>query len=136
MFAPADLGKAAASVQGLCRQIGGAYLQRNRVGDAASEIVYKIVKQRPADSLPPRGIGDGNVGDLSFSRYGIRPYVSERFSVIFVASTLEIGAPSGKQITAFIPFFCAASATPCAWLPAEQAITPFAFSSAESRVIL
>ena len=55
---------------------------------------------------------------------------------LFVASTFEIGAQSGKQIVDLIPFFVAASATPCAWLPAEQAITPFAFSSAESCEIL
>lgn len=44
-----------------------------------------------------------------------------------VASTLEIGALSGIQIEALIPCFWAANATPCAWLPAEQAITPLLF---------
>ena len=53
-----------------------------------------------------------------------------------MASTLEIGAESGRQMSDLMPFFVAASATPCAWLPAEQAITPFAFSSAESWEIL
>ena len=47
-----------------------------------------------------------------------------------------MGAPSGRQITALIPFFCAASATPWAWLPAEQAITPRAFSSGVKGIIL
>ena len=39
---------------------------------------------------------------------------------------------AGRQITALIPLRCAASATPCAWLPAEQAMTPFSFSASES----
>ena len=41
-----------------------------------------------------------------------------------------------RQITALMPFFCAPSATPCAWLPAEQAITPRARSSSVSLDIL
>ena len=35
-----------------------------------------------------------------------------------------------------MPRRVAASATPCAWLPAEQAMTPFARSSADSWLIL
>ncbi len=31
------------------------------------------------------------------------------------------------QIKAFIPCLAAAKATPCAWFPAEQAITPLIF---------
>ena len=40
------------------------------------------------------------------------------------------------HITAFIPNFFEASATPCAWFPAEHATTPWLFSSSESCEIL
>ena len=40
------------------------------------------------------------------------------------------------QITLLMPSLVAERATPCAWLPAEQAITPFAASSGESLRIL
>ena len=53
-----------------------------------------------------------------------------------VASTFDIGAVAGIKIVAFIPLFCAARATPCAWFPAEQAIIPFAFCSSVSFEIL
>ena len=55
---------------------------------------------------------------------------------LLVAEILEIGAPSGKQIIDLIPFLVAAKATPWAWLPAEQAITPFSFSSSFKQEIL
>ena len=50
-----------------------------------------------------------------------------------VAFSLGIGAPSGMKTVAWMPSSCAASATPCAWLPALAATTPAAFSSGESR---
>ena len=53
-----------------------------------------------------------------------------------VASTFEIGAPSGMHMTALSPALCAASATPWEWFPAEHATTPFAFSSSLRRWIL
>ena len=40
------------------------------------------------------------------------------------------------QMTALVPLLCAASAMPWAWLPAEQAITPWDFSSSDSWEIL
>ena len=40
------------------------------------------------------------------------------------------------QMSDLMPFFVAASATPWAWFPAEQAMTPRAFSSSESIAIL
>ena len=43
------------------------------------------------------------------------------------SSTFEIGAPSGRQIRERISFLVAANATPCAWFPAEHAITPLSF---------
>ena len=43
--------------------------------------------------------------------------------------TLESGAPAGITIVAGTPNAFAASATPCAWLPAEEAITPLWRSS-------
>ena len=52
-----------------------------------------------------------------------------------VAFSLGIGAPSGMNTVAWMPSICAASATPCAWLPALAATTPWAFSSSESRDI-
>src|SRR5215204_2443828 len=39
------------------------------------------------------------------------------------------------KMVAAMPCCCAASATPCAWLPAEAATTPRARSSSESRAI-
>ena len=50
-----------------------------------------------------------------------------------VAFSLGIGAPSGMNTVALMPSSCAASATPCAWLPAEAATTPWARSSSDSR---
>ena len=50
-----------------------------------------------------------------------------------VASIFDIGAVLGIKIVDFMLFFCAASATPCAWFPAEHAIIPFDFCSFESR---
>ena len=46
------------------------------------------------------------------------------------------GVWRGITITALIPNRCAASATPCAWLPAEAAITPQAFSASVNLEIL
>ena len=51
-------------------------------------------------------------------------------------TTLLMGALSGIQIRLEMPFFAAASATPWAWLPADDATTPHAFSSSESWLIL
>ena len=51
-------------------------------------------------------------------------------------STFMIGAPSGIQTTLGMPMSVAASATPWAWLPAEQAMTPRARSSSVSWLIL
>ena len=45
-------------------------------------------------------------------------------------------AMSGIQIRDGMPLCAAASATPCAWFPAEQAMTPWAFSSSDSCEIL
>jgi len=45
-------------------------------------------------------------------------------AVSLVASTLEMGAPSGRQMRLLMSFLAAARATPCAWFPAEQAMTP------------
>jgi hypothetical protein len=46
------------------------------------------------------------------------------------------GVVTGITMTALQPSFCAESATPCAWLPAEAAITPRASSACGSRAIL
>ena len=51
------------------------------------------------------------------------------------ASTLIRGVVIGITITARQPSFCAASATPCAWLPAEAAITP-RFSASRGQVAI
>ena len=50
-----------------------------------------------------------------------------------VAFSFGIGAPSGMNTVALMPSSCAASATPCAWLPADAATTPCERSSSESR---
>jgi hypothetical protein len=47
-----------------------------------------------------------------------------------------MGALSGRHIMELTPLFVAARATPWAWLPAEQAMTPRFFSSSESIDIL
>src|SRR5215212_8865767 len=46
-----------------------------------------------------------------------------------------MGAPSGMKTVALMPSACAARATPWAWLPADAATTPRAFSSSERRDI-
>jgi hypothetical protein len=46
------------------------------------------------------------------------------------------GVVTGITIVAVQPSRCAASATPCAWLPAEAAITPRARSAALMCAIL
>ena len=50
-----------------------------------------------------------------------------------VALAFGIGDPSGMKTVALMPSICAASATPCAWLPADAATTPRARSSSLSR---
>ncbi len=50
-----------------------------------------------------------------------------------VALAFGIGAPSGMNTVARMPSIFAASATPCAWLPAEAATTPRARSASERR---
>ena len=52
------------------------------------------------------------------------------------ASTLMLGVFCGMTINAFKPNCFADNATPCAWLPAEAAITPAAFCSAERLEII
>src|SRR5215207_1314587 len=52
-----------------------------------------------------------------------------------VAATFGSGAPVGMKTVAEQPSSRAASATPCAWLPALAATTPRARSSLESRAI-
>ncbi len=46
------------------------------------------------------------------------------------------GVVTGITIVALQPSFCAASATPCAWLPAEAAITPRSRAAGDSCAIL
>ena len=46
------------------------------------------------------------------------------------------GVCFGMTIVALMPRRFAASATPCAWLPADAAITPRAFSSSVNFAIL
>ena len=50
-----------------------------------------------------------------------------------VASIFGSGAPSGITTVAFTPSCAAAKATPCAWLPALAATTPWARSASLSR---
>ena len=52
-----------------------------------------------------------------------------------VAATLGSAARSGMNTVAETPSSCAASATPCAWLPALAATTPRARCAASSRAI-
>ena len=52
------------------------------------------------------------------------------------ASTLILGVFCGITIRAFKPSCFADNATPCAWLPAEAAITPAAFCSADRLEIM
>ena len=52
------------------------------------------------------------------------------------ALTLISGVVSGMTIVAFTPRRFADRATPCAWLPAEAASTPFASAAAGRRLIL
>ena len=63
-----------------------------------------------------------------------RPYNTE--GALLTVENLLIGAPSGIQTIALIPMRDAASATPCAWLPAEQAIMPALRCSSFSWLIL
>ena len=52
------------------------------------------------------------------------------------APTLIAGVAVGITITASMPRLVAESATPCAWLPAEQATIPFASALSGSDAIL
>jgi hypothetical protein len=52
-----------------------------------------------------------------------------------VAATFGIGAASGMNTVERVPSSWAASATPCAWLPALAATTPRARSSSDSRAM-
>jgi hypothetical protein len=52
-----------------------------------------------------------------------------------VASTFGNGAPCGIYTRALAPSMLAARATPCAWLPALAATTPFARSASVSRAM-
>jgi hypothetical protein len=52
-----------------------------------------------------------------------------------VAATFGSGADSGMNTVASAPSWRAASATPCAWLPALAATTPRARSASVSRAI-
>ena len=58
------------------------------------------------------------------------------FAAFVIFSLFEIGAPAGRHISDFMPLCVAPSATPCAWFPAEHAITPRSFSSGVSCEIL
>ena len=49
-----------------------------------------------------------------------------------VRASFTAGASAGMTMVAAMPRSRAASATPCAWLPEETAITPFARSASES----
>ena len=53
-----------------------------------------------------------------------------------VAANFAIDAPTGMYTVAVQPSIAAASATPCAWLPALAATTPLARSASVSRAIL
>ena len=52
------------------------------------------------------------------------------------ASSLTFGTVTGITMTAWMPSFAAASATPWAWLPADAAITPQARWGGSRRLIL
>ena len=52
------------------------------------------------------------------------------------ASTLILGVFCGITINAFKPSCFADKATPCAWLPAEAAMTPACFCSSERLEII
>ena len=53
----------------------------------------------------------------------------------WVAAIFGSGAVIGMKTVAEVPSSCAASATPCAWLPALAATTPSARSPADNRAI-
>jgi len=52
-----------------------------------------------------------------------------------VAVSLAMEAPTGMYTLAVEPTNDAANATPCAWLPADAATTPAAFSCSDSRAM-
>lgn len=52
------------------------------------------------------------------------------------ASTLIVGVTTGMTIVAGTPSVWAASATPCAWFPADAATTPAARRAAGARAIM
>jgi hypothetical protein len=67
---------------------------------------------------------------------GARERASPRHRGRRVFSTFMIGAPSGMQTMLLTPMWVAASATPWAWFPAEQAMMPLSSASFGSCEIL
>ena len=63
------------------------------------------------------------------------PTCSTSAPYALVATSFGNGAPTGMNTVDAIPSIDAASATPCAWLPALAATTPRARSSALSPLI-
>ena len=57
-------------------------------------------------------------------------------AVGLVASIFDGVAFAAMQTTAWMPWILAASATPWAWLPADEQMTPRCFSSSERNVNL
>ena len=84
-------------------------------------------------STAPVSAENRSASSSDWSRYA--PWKTTSAPYPRVAFSLGIGAPSGMNTVALIPSSWAASATPCAWLPADAATTPRARSSSVSRSI-
>ena len=69
---------------------------------------------------------------FSFASSQICPWSTTSPPYAFVAAILAGVAFVAMQMTARMPWILAASATPCAWLPADEQTTPRRFSSSES----
>ena len=82
-------------------------------------------------STAPVSSANALAATIAWSRYW--PWKRTSAPYAMVARTFGIGAPSGMNTVDLMPSRVAESATPCAWLPAEAATTPFARSASESR---
>ena len=82
-------------------------------------------------STAPVSCANARAATSAWSRYW--PWKTMSAPYASVARTLGIGAPSGMKTVDLMPSRLADRATPCAWLPAEAATTPFARSASDSR---
>ena len=108
---------------------------------AASDLAWSLLPERQGGSVITIP-GTTNLEHLAENARAatspssmVRPWNTTWAPYPRVAFSLGIGAPSGMNTVAVVPSSRAASATPCAWLPALAATTPRLRSTSVSREI-